>query len=230
MADDALITEQEERIRTRLDAYADAGMSMFVSSSFQTHSLPLLHLIGRFRPEVPVYFLNTGFHFPETMAFRHEVADRFGLKVIDVSSPVTKLGQRDAQGRFFFVSDPDRCCYLNKVLPMEPIVARHDVWINGVRRDQTKFRAALQEEEMMGDGKRRYHPMLDWTSRMIWAYRKMHDLPEHPLEAKGYVSIGCLPCTRSVNDGLDGRGGRWAGQKKEECGIQTAFVGKGKDG
>src|SRR5690606_29777695 len=140
---------------------------------------------------------------------------------IDVSSPVTKIGQRDAQGRFFFVSDPDHCCYLNKVLPMEPVIARHDVWINGVRRDQTKFRAALQEEELMGEGKRRYHPTLDWTSRMIWTYRQMHGLPEHPLDAKGYLSIGCMPCTRAFTDG---RGGRWAGQSKEECGIQTAFV------
>lgn len=224
MSDEALIQAQEERIRERLDAYAEAGLSMFVSSSFQTHSLPLLHMIGRFQPDIPVYFLNTGFHFPETMAFRHQVAEQFGLTVIDVSSPVTKIGQRDAQGRFFFVNDPDHCCYLNKVLPMEPVIARHDIWINGVRRDQTKFRASLQEEEIMAEGKRRYHPMLDWTSKMIWTYRQAHQLPEHPLDAKGYLSIGCMPCTRAYAEGQDGRGGRWAGQAKEECGIQTAFV------
>lgn len=197
---------------------------MFVSSSFQSHSLPLLHIISRFVPETPVYFLNTGFHFPETMVFRHEIGDLMGLDIIDVSSPVSKLGQRDDQGKFFFVHNPDHCCYLNKVLPMEPVIRQHDVWINGVRRDQTKFRATLQEEEQMGDGKVRFHPMLDWTSKMIWEYRQAWNLPEHPLEAKGYLSIGCMPCTRSFEESPDARGARWAGMKKEECGIQTEFV------
>lgn len=197
---------------------------MFVSSSFQSHSLPLLHIISRLQPEIPVYFLNTGFHFPETMAFRHEIAQRFGLNVIDATSPVSKLGQRDDQGKFFFVSNTDHCCYLNKVLPMEPVMQEHDIWINGVRRDQTKFRSTLQEVEQLKDGKLRYHPMLDWTSKMIWEYRQAYQLPEHPLEALGYLSIGCMPCTRSFEETQDARSARWAGQSKEECGIQTEFV------
>lgn len=214
----------EEKMAMAIQQYRHAGKSMFVSSSFQSHSLPLLHLISRFAPETPVYFLNTGFHFPETMAFRHEVVDLLGLNIIDVSSPVSKLGQRDDQGKFYFVHNPDHCCYLNKVLPMEPLIKQHDVWINGVRRDQTQFRATLQEEEQMGDGKVRYHPMLDWTSKMIWEYRQAYQLPEHPLEAKGYLSIGCMPCTRSFEETKDARDSRWAGMKKEECGIQTEFV------
>lgn len=213
-----------ERIAEALDRYTADNKSLFVSSSFQSHSLPLLHILSRFAPQTPVYFLNTGFHFPETMAFRHEIADLMGLRIIDVSSPVSKLGQRDDQGKFFFVQNPDHCCYLNKVLPMEPVIRQHDVWINGVRRDQTKFRATLQEEEQMADGKVRYHPMLDWTSKMIWEYRQTYQLPVHPLEAKGYLSIGCMPCTRSFEETQDTRGARWAGMKKEECGIQTEFV------
>ena len=161
-----------DRIGEKLDGYKSAGLSAFVSSSFQSHSLPLLHIISRFQPETPVYFLNTGFHFPETMAFRHVIGELMGLNIIDIASPVSKSGQRDDQGKFFFVNNPDHCCYLNKVLPMEPVIAQHDVWINGVRRDQTKFRATLLEEEPLADGKLRYHPMLDWTSKMIWEYRK----------------------------------------------------------
>ncbi len=157
-----------DRIGEKLEDYKSSGLSAFVSSSFQSHSLPLLHIISRFQPKIPVYFLNTGFHFPETMAFRHVIAELMGLNIIDVSSPVSKSGQRDDQGKFFFVNNPDHCCYLNKVLPMEPVIAQHDVWINGVRRDQTKFRATLLEEEPLADGKLRYHPMLDWTSKMIW--------------------------------------------------------------
>lgn len=213
-----------DRIGEKLDGYKSSGLSAFVSSSFQSHSLPLLHIISRFQPETPVYFLNTGFHFPETMAFRHVIADLMGLNIIDVSSPVSKAGQRDEGGKFFFFNNPDHCCYLNKVLPMEPVIAQHDVWINGVRRDQTKFRATLQEEEPLSDGKFRYHPMLDWTSKMIWEYRKEYNLPEHPLEAQGYLSIGCMPCTRSFQETEASRQGRWAGMSKEECGIQTEFV------
>jgi phosphoadenosine phosphosulfate reductase len=218
------ISTLTERIAEKLADYKVRGLSTFVSSSFQTHSLPLLHILSRFAPETPVYFLNTGFHFPETMAFRHEIAVLMGLNIIDVESPVSKAGQRDEQGKFFFVNNPDHCCYLNKVLPMEPVIAQHDVWINGVRRDQTKFRSTLQEEEPLADGKLRYHPMLDWTSKMIWEYRKTFNLPEHPLEAKGFLSIGCMPCTRSFEESQDARGARWAGQSKEECGIQTEFV------
>jgi len=213
-----------DKISEKLADYKTKGLTTFVSSSFQTHSLPLLHILSRFAPETPVYFLNTGFHFPETMAFRHVIADLMKLNIIDVESPVSKAGQRDEQGKFFFVNNPDHCCYLNKVLPMEPVIAQHDIWINGVRRDQTKFRSTLQEEEPLADGKMRYHPMLDWTSKMIWEYRSEYNLPEHPLEAKGYLSIGCMPCTRSFEETQDTRGARWAGQSKEECGIQTEFV------
>lgn len=214
----------ENKIGSKLAAFKHAGQKAFVSSSFQSHSLPLLHLISRFDNSIPVYFLNTGFHFPETLIFRHEIAERFGLNVIDAVSPVTKAGQRDSQGKFIYVNNPDHCCYLNKVLPLEPVIEKHDIWINGVRRDQTKFRSHLEEVETMPGGKLRYHPMLDWNSKLIWEYRKKHNLPEHPLEAQGYFSIGCMPCTRSVSEMSEGRSGRWSGMAKDECGIQTEFV------
>ena len=213
-----------EQIGRKLEEFKRSGKKAFTSSSFQSHSIPLLHLISRFDKDIPVYFLNTGFHFPETIAFRHEIEELLGLNVIDLVSPVAKTGQRDEQGKFFFANNPDHCCYLNKVLPLEPVIEKHDVWISGVRRDQTKFRSQLQDEEVLNDGKLRYHPMLDWTSKMIWEYRKEFNLPQHPLEAKGFLSIGCMPCTRSVEESSEGRGGRWAGMSKEECGIQTEFV------
>lgn len=111
---------------------------------------------------------------------------------------------------------------------MEPVIEQHDIWINGVRRDQTKFRSTLPELQAMGNDKYRYHPMLDWTSKMIWEYRQTFDLPAHPLEEKGYLSIGCMPCTRSFEESNGERGGRWAGQSKDECGIQTAFTDQAK--
>ncbi len=218
------IEEVVERIGQKLDDYKSSGKKAFISSSFQSHSLPLLHIISRFDKCIPVYFLNTGFHFPETIAFRYEIAELFGLNIIDAVSPVSKAGQRDSNGKFFFFSNPDHCCYLNKVLPLEPVIQSHDIWISGVRKDQTKFRSQLMEEEPMSDGKMRYHPMLDWTSKMIWEYRKEFNLPAHPLEAQGYFSIGCMPCTRSSQEGTESRISRWAGTSKDECGIQTEFV------
>jgi phosphoadenosine phosphosulfate reductase len=213
-----------EQFRAKLSAYRKAGQRAFVSSSFQTHSIPLLHLISRFDPDIPVYFLDTGFHFPETKRFRNEVAERLGLRLVNIESPVPKTAQRDSHGMFLYASDPDRCCHLNKVLPLEPVLMEFDVWIAGLRRDQTRFRIDLKAETPGQHGTVKYHPMLDWTSKMIWEYRKKYDLPENPLEAKGYLSIGCVPCTRKWDPSASNRAGRWAGTSKEECGIHTEFA------
>jgi len=215
-----------DNFRRKLESYREAGLRMFVSSSFQTHSIPLLHLVSRFGPDIPVYFLDTGFHFPETRIFRNRVVEQLGLKLVSVESPVPKTAQRDGQGMFLYASDPDQCCYLNKVLPLEPVLKMHDVWIAGLRRDQTGFRNDLPEETPGLHGTVKYHPMLDWNSKMIWDYRKQYDLPENPLEARGYLSIGCKPCTRRWNESDDARSGRWVGTTKEECGIHTEFSEK----
>jgi phosphoadenosine phosphosulfate reductase len=221
---DAVWIPLADRFRAKVAAYRKAGKRLFASSSFQTHSIPMLHLISRFAPEIPVYFLDTGFHFPETKRFRDQVAGMLGLKLISIESPVPKLAQRDSHGMFLFASDPDRCCYLNKVLPLEPVLREHDVWVAGLRKDQTRFRRDLLEEVPGQYGTLKYHPMLEWNSKMVWDYRKRYDLPENPLEARGYLSIGCSPCTRRWDESASKRGGRWAGTAKEECGIHTEFV------
>ncbi len=211
------------RMATEVGGFLAEGKRMYLSSSFQTHSIPLLHLMQRFAPEVPVYFLDTGFHFPETLKFKDEVANALGLKLISIRSKVPKLQQRDDQGNFYFSSDPDRCCFLNKTLPMEEVLLNHDLWISGVRRDQNLNRKNLNRLSSGNHGTLRYHPMLDWTAKMIYAYRKDHDLPEHPLEKKGYLSVGCEPCTSRY---VDGREGRWQGMKKTECGLHTDLLKK----
>lgn len=218
------LADRVEIINGKLRDYHARGLKMFSTSSFQTHSIPLLHVIANSGLDIPVYFLHTGFHFPETLQFRNAVTELLGITVIDVSSPVPKSSQRDSMGKFLYASDPDRCCYLNKVLPLEPVLKSHDVWINGVRRDQTGFRQNLDEESQGAFDTIQYHPILDWTSKMIWEYRKTYDLPEHPLDAKGYLSIGCVPCTRKFDPERNERGGRWTGLTKEECGIHTEFT------
>ncbi len=229
----AKLEEAERHFELNLNKYRDAGKRLFASSSFQTHSLPLLHLLSRFAPQTDVYFLDTGFHFPQTLAFRDQVSRQLGLHVLDLRSPVGKLGQRDASGQLLFASDPDHCCYLNKTLPMESILPRYDVWISGLRRDQNSHRKNLQEEADGPHGSKRWHPMLEWDARMIWAYRQQHELPEHPLEAQGYLSVGCEPCSFRWDAALaqednqeSERSGRWAGLKKTECGLHTDLIAK----
>ncbi|MGB3618831.1 MAG: phosphoadenylyl-sulfate reductase [Catalinimonas sp.] len=209
-------------IRAQVADYRRAGRHVFATSSFQTYSVPLLHILSKLEVPVPVYFLDTGYHFPETLRFRDELAAAFDLRVVSVRPPVPKSYQRDAAGRLLYASDPEHCCHLNKVQPLEPVLAGHDVWISGVRADQSRARAAMRREEVTPEGVRRYHPMLEWNARDIYAYLRAHALPKHPLETAGYVSIGCEPCTRRHTTGE--RGGRWFGLQKSECGLHTELI------
>jgi phosphoadenosine phosphosulfate reductase len=215
-----------QEIQEKITQYKEQGKTMFTSSSFQSHSLVMLHILSRIDKTIPVYFINTGYHFPETVKFRDDVTGLFGLNTIDVKSEVPKHMQRDAEGRLLFTSDPDHCCYLNKTQPMDGALRTHDVWINGVRADQSAVRAAMKIEQPAPYNTVRFHPMLDWNAKMIWQYQKEYSLPVHPLEAKGYVSIGCEPCTRRLDPGMQEREARWFGLKKVECGLHTELVTK----
>lgn len=213
--------------RDRVAQLRRADRAVVASSSFQTQSMPLLHLIATLAPEVPVHFLDTGFHFVETLVFRDEVAERLGLTVVTVESPIPKIAQRTTSGMLLWAEDTDRCCHVNKTLPMEPVLAAADVWITGVRRDQSDVRAGFEFEAPGPHGVTRLHPMLEWTRRDIWRYVAEFDLPRHPLELAGYESIGCAPCTQapSLDHGEGaGRGGRWQGQQKTECGLHTVLA------
>jgi phosphoadenosine phosphosulfate reductase len=215
-----------EEIKAKLELYKAAGKQVFTSSSFQSHSLVMLHIISRIDNSIPVYFINTGYHFPETMQFRDFISDQFKLNTVDLKSDTPKSMQIDSQGKLLFASDPDHCCFLNKTQPMDGILRSFDVWINGVRADQSAVRAAMKVEQPAPYNTIRFHPMLDWNSKMIWQYQKEFKLPAHPLEQKGYVSIGCEPCTRKLDPGMQEREARWYGLKKVECGLHTELVTK----
>ena len=206
-------------IRSRVCGYRQAGRSVFASSSFQTHSIPLLHILSTIEPAVPIAFMNTGFLFPETISFRDAIVEQFGLKLVELMSSVPKLYQLNSSGNFFFTSDPDRCCYINKIEPMQPLLIQHDVWITGVRADQSSTRKKMGLEGTADHGCIRFHPMIGWDWQAIDEYRKQHDLPGHPLETEGYYSIGCEPCTRRFDMRANGRQGRWSGMNKTECGL-----------
>ena len=156
-----------EDIKTRINEYRAQDKALFTTSSFQSHSLVLLHMLSRIDKTIPVYFINTGYHFPETVRFKDRIADEFGLNILDLKSDIPKFMQRDPEGRLLFTSDPDHCCYLNKTQPVDAILLSHDVWINGVRADQSATRASMKVEQPAKHGCLRFHPMLDWNAKMI---------------------------------------------------------------
>lgn len=215
-------------MKERIREWEREGKRIFVTSSFQTHSIPLLHMLDRTGVRIPVYFLNTGYLFPETLAYKDRVQELIGLPIIPLESEVPKHLQRDAEGALLFTSDPDRCCHLNKTKPLEPVLASHEIWISGVRHDQNANRKRMKEEERTPNGVLRFHPLLDWSAKDIYDYIKKYELPRHPLENQGYLSIGCEPCTRKPD--LDNeRDARWAGLNKTECGLHTELLDRKED-
>ncbi len=207
-------------IRKKINQYKTEGKRLFATSSFQTNSIVLLHVLSRIDRSIPVYFINTGFHFPETIRYKEEVARLLGIRLIDLLPHVPKAMQCNAAGDLMFTYDPDYCCYLNKVQPVEVLLEQYDVWINGIRADQNIIRRHFSKEEITRHNTIRYHPLLRWSTEDMEKYMARHVLPVHPLEEKGYKSIGCEPCTRPVN-GDRVRDARWAGMKKTECGLHV---------
>ena len=218
-----LLTMTIEEIQNQLNKYKTSGKKIFVTSSFQSHSIPLLHILSQAGVEIDVLFINTGFHFPETLSFRDEVVDLLKLKLVDVKPIVSKSQQRNADNQFYFVTDPDYCCFMNKTQPLEAYLKQYDVWITGVRADQSSVRKNFKTEQMASMNTIRFHPMLDWNTKRIYEYQQLYNLPENPLDKKGYQSIGCVPCTRKF-DLSDERNARWYGLTKTECGLHTELT------
>ena len=218
--------QEIQKIRERLINYISGHNSVFATSSFQTHSIPMLHIISKIDKNIPIYFLNTGYLFPQTIAYKDLLGELYGLNILEVSSHVPRSMQKDMNGKLLFASDPDHCCDINKVQPMEPLLIKYNVWINGVRADQNENRKRMGEEMATPQGALRYHPMLSWTNIMIWDYIYEMDIPRHPLDAEGYLSIGCEPCTRKFDPEElgDERMARWFGMAKTECGLHTELI------
>ncbi len=198
-----------------------------VSSSFQTQSLPLLHMISQVAPQMPVLFLDTGYHFPETLRFRDRLREELGLN-IRILEPIMGHDGFLRQHGSLYMSNPDRCCYLNKTEPMQKALQQYDAWISGIRRDQTNERAGTPIVALDANGKYKICPLAYWKREQVWQYIHDHDLPSHPLFSQGYSSIGCQPCTRQVREDEDERAGRWSGLSKEECGLHIQLPGDGR--
>jgi phosphoadenosine phosphosulfate reductase len=189
-----------------------------VSSSFGAESALLLALVAEVDRSVPVLFLDTGRHFPDTLAYRRELTAVLGLTGVQDLRPDPVVVAREDPVELLYSIDPDGCCAIRKVGPLELALAPYDALITGRKRHQALTRRQLHQVERE-DGRISVNPLVDWDAAHIEAEIARRGLPAHPLVARGYKSIGCEPCTRPVGPDEDPRSGRWAGLVKTECGI-----------
>ncbi|HSJ90233.1 MAG TPA: phosphoadenylyl-sulfate reductase [Anaerolineales bacterium] len=194
-----------------------------LSSSFQTQSVPLLHMAWTVRRDILIFFLDTGYHFWETHMFRERLASHYQLNVLDIYRDARWDEFARERTRSLPVDDPNLCCYIHKVEPMQRALKDMKAWISGIRRDQTSVRAQAKILELQDDGLLKINPLLNWTKEDIRKYSEEQRLPAHPLFQHGYRSIGCAPCTIAVGLNDDERAGRWTGRDKIECGLHTSM-------
>jgi phosphoadenosine phosphosulfate reductase len=189
-------------------------------SSFGTESAALLKVMADVDPAIPVIFLDTGWLFEETLAYRDTLIDKLGLRdVRSIKPDDAALTRGDPQGELWF-SDPDACCRIRKVEPLSRALKPFDGWINGRKRFQGGQRADIPVVEP--DGERlKFNPFANVSREEIEAIFKLAELPPHPLVASGFLSVGCMPCTSRIAPNEDARAGRWRGRGKTECGIHT---------
>lgn len=192
-----------------------------LTCSFQAEDVLLLHLTRHLRPNIPVLFLDTGYHFAATYAYRDRIANDWKLNLVNLL-PVRSVAEQEQEHGLLHQIAPDRCCGLRKVEPLFAAVANYKVWLTGLRREQARSRAALEEiaDFALPSGLtvRKLSPFADWTTREVWESCTHFGIPLLSLYELGYSSIGCEPCTSIPTDPDDPRSGRWAG-RKVECGI-----------
>jgi phosphoadenosine phosphosulfate reductase len=202
-------------------AVAHFGDELALVSSFGAESAVLLHLAAQVKPDIPVLFLDTGMLFGQTLDYRQQLAAKLGLTdVRDLRPRFEDLATGDPNADLW-KTDTDACCNIRKVIPLDAALGGFSAWLTGRKRFHGGDRMRLPVVEA-SDGKLKFNPLANWSKSDLDAYTAEHDLPEHPLLAFGYPSIGCWPCTSPVEEGGDIRSGRWAGSQKTECGIHTA--------
>jgi phosphoadenosine phosphosulfate reductase len=199
------------------------GGRMVLTCSWQLGTSILVHMTRQVAPGTRLVEIDTGLLFPETHATRRRLVDHYGLEIETLRPLQTVEEQAAAHGDALWARDPDRCCGLRKVAPLEQAIRDADGWLTGIRRDQTTARALAPKLVLDADrGVVKVQPLVDWSARDCWRYISQNGIPYNELHDRGYPSIGCTPCTRAAGDGEDARAGRWAGSSKTECGLHVA--------
>jgi phosphoadenosine phosphosulfate reductase len=210
----------EELVEFAAEAF---GGRLVLTCSWQLGTSILVHMTRRVAPETRLVEIDTGLLFPETHATRDRLVDHYGLEVETLRPLQTVEEQAATHGAELWKRDPDSCCGLRKVAPLEQAIRDADGWLTGIRRDQTSSRA--QAPKLVLDARRgvvKVQPLVDWSERDCWRYIFQNGIPYNELHDRGYPSIGCTPCTRAAGSGEDARAGRWAGSGKTECGLHVA--------
>ncbi len=201
--------------------FAENDGAACVTCSFQTECMALVDLVIERHPNIPVLFLDTGYHFPETYAYRDQMTEQMHLNLVNLSDKISVVEQ-ESQFGILNQTVPDRCCGIRKVEPLFRGLGDYGVWFTALRREQSPTRANLQAVDQFklptGHQLLKVSPLADWTNADVWAYLKRRHIPVLPLYDQGYTSIGCAPCTTPPVDPDNPRSGRWAGHKLE-CGI-----------
>jgi phosphoadenosine phosphosulfate reductase len=205
------------------------GRGLVIASGFGKDGLVVLDIARRVRPDIPVLFLETGCHFPETLAFRDRLRCEWSLNLVDVRPALSPEELEARYGAELYARDPDRCCAIRKVEPLHRALNGRAAWMTGLRRSQHAGRRGTPvvewQELEAGAGLFKVNPLVAWSLEQVEGYLDAHDLPRHPLWAQGYSSVGCAPCTSPVAAGEGERAGRWRGRGKLECGIHSLTAG-----
>ena len=204
-------------------AWEHVGPRLALSTAFGASGLVLIDIASRVLPELPIFTIDTGYLFSETLELKSRLERKYGVQIESVTPELTVEEQDRRHGAELFGRDADHCCYMRKVEPLHRKLSDLDGWIASLRRDQGESRRNIRiVEPFPTRGDRliaKFNPMARWTKKDVWDYILANDMPYNPLMDRGYPSIGCWPCTKAVEEGGDERSGRWAGQGKAECGI-----------
>lgn len=222
----ALSAELESRHPSEILAWAASTVdNLAVVTSFQSSGLVILDLMRDIYPDIPVIFLDTGYHFPETLAFRDRIVGLWDLNLLEVKGDHARRADGPTQHHDLYRTDPNACCAINKVQPLQQALAGFGGWISGLRRDQSPQRAAIRIVDVQalpsGSTLLKIHPLAAWSKNDVESYLTQRGIPTHPLLEQGFESVGCWPCTRRVDAHQGPRAGRWYGMDKTECGIHT---------
>jgi phosphoadenosine phosphosulfate reductase len=194
-----------------------------MATAFGPEGMTLIHMLAEFAPRTPIFNLDTGYQFPETLELRERVKRRYGIE-IEMKQPDTTVAEYEAlHGGPVYKTDPNRCCFDRKLRVLRTAARGMYAWASAIRRDQSddRKRAAIvgwdHKFQLV-----KISPLANWTKKEVWNLITQHDIPYNPLHDRGYPSVGCWPCTRSVQIGEDERAGRWSGFAKTECGLHTS--------
>lgn len=210
----------QEVLQWAVDRYAPR---FTMATAFGPEGMCLIHMFAEIAPHVPIFNLETGYQFPETLELREKVKERYGIEV-EFRYPETTVEEYEAEhGGPLYKTEPNRCCMDRKLRVLHAAARGMYAWSSAIRRDQSPDRA---QAPIVGWDKKfqlvKVSPLANWTKKDVWSFITKNDIPYNPLHDKGYPSIGCWPCTRSVLDGEDERAGRWSGFAKTECGLHSS--------